>query len=157
MIFYDFRQGLTQKQCYDRMKSTFGSEASSKAMINNWFKEFSLGHKNLSDDVWEGWPRSAVIAKLIDAMKKLITSDHHVHWISHDHIKVKKACSQWISYNLSEVEKDTQVEWCQKNLNKFNTGALKHVYDIVSTTKSGAIPKNPKQNNSRLFESSIWP
>ena len=42
------------------MKSNIGNEALCKAKIYNWFKEFSSGRKNLSDDVREGRPRIAV-------------------------------------------------------------------------------------------------
>ena len=78
MIFYDFRQGLTQKQCCDRMKSTFGSEAPSKATIYNCFKEFSSSYNNLSDDVREGRPRSVLTPEDTDAVRKLIGSNRHV-------------------------------------------------------------------------------
>ena len=51
MIFYEFQQGLTQKQHSDRMKSTFDIEVRSKVMIYNWFKNFSRSHKILSEHV----------------------------------------------------------------------------------------------------------
>ena len=104
-IFCDFRQGLTQKQRSDRMKSMFGNEVPSKTTIYIWFKEFSRRHKCLSDDVREGRPRSSVTTAYIGAVRKLIASNLHVmcdeieiclnisrirmHSILHGNLKVK--------------------------------------------------------------------
>lgn len=33
MIFYDFRVGFTQQQCFERLKSGFGNEALSRSIV----------------------------------------------------------------------------------------------------------------------------
>ena len=33
MIFYDFRKGLTQQQCYESLHSAFGDNAPSYSMV----------------------------------------------------------------------------------------------------------------------------
>ena len=73
--------------------------------------------------------------KHIDAVRKLIASDHHVTYdaietslnisrtrvnsILCDHLKVEKLRSHLISHNLSQAEKEAQLKWCLKGLNKF--------------------------------------
>ena len=48
MIYYDYRSGLSQKQCVDRMTAAFGDKAPSKASITYWFSEFKHGRCNLT-------------------------------------------------------------------------------------------------------------
>ena len=148
------------------MKSTFGSEAPSKATIYNWFKEFSRGRKNLSDDFREGRPKSAVTSENIDAVRKLIATDRHetydkietslkisrirMHSILHYHLEVKKVCSRWIPHSLSQCEKGFRVKWCLHNLNKFNFGASKHLYDIVTLDETHAHSTIDYMDTSRL-------
>ena len=104
----------------------------------------------------------------IDAVRKLIASDRHVtydeieaslnisrtrvHSILHDHLKVKKVCSRWIPHNLSQAEKDVRVKWCQENLKKFNSGASKHVYDIVTCDETWIYSYEPETKQ----QSTVW-
>ena len=40
MMFFEYLTSLMQKQCSDKIKSTSGNEAPSKATTYGWFKEF---------------------------------------------------------------------------------------------------------------------
>lgn len=106
MIYYDFRRGLTQKQCIDQLTSTFGDEAPSKTTVYHWFSEFNRGRSVLTDEVKEGRPKSVVVPQNIDAVRELIMQDRHVTYreieaslgismtsiykILHEHLAVKK-------------------------------------------------------------------
>ena len=96
-------------------------------------QRFTTGLKNsptvvrISVTLFKGRP-STVTHEYIDAMRKLIISDCDVmqdeietflnisrasiQSILYDYLKVKNICSQWISHNLSQAEKDVQMEWC---------------------------------------------
>lgn len=50
VIFYDFKSGLKQKQCIDRLKAAFGNEVPSEATIYNWYVEFKCGRHLVSDE-----------------------------------------------------------------------------------------------------------
>ncbi|GBO98369.1 hypothetical protein EVAR_34_1 [Eumeta japonica] len=39
VLYYDFRRGLTQKQCIDELISTFGDEPPSKTTVYHWFRK----------------------------------------------------------------------------------------------------------------------
>lgn len=41
MVFYDFKGGLTEQQCADRLTSTFGDEAPTAATVSRWYSEFN--------------------------------------------------------------------------------------------------------------------
>ncbi|GBP10569.1 hypothetical protein EVAR_76405_1 [Eumeta japonica] len=41
MTYYDFRRGLTQKQCIDQLTSTFGDEAPSNIIVYHWLSDKS--------------------------------------------------------------------------------------------------------------------
>lgn len=152
MIYYDFKSGLTQKKCGDRMIAAFGNEASSKTTIYRWYSDFKRNRVSLTDDVREGRPKSAVTQENIDAVRQMIKDDRHVtYWeiqeclgirmsqiqiILREELGVQKLFSRWIPHLLSDEQKATRVNWCRKTLNKFNGGGSNAVFSVVSGDES---------------------
>ncbi|CAH1981952.1 unnamed protein product [Acanthoscelides obtectus] len=84
----------------------------------------------------------------VDAVRKLIIEDRHVTYreieaslkisktsiqkILHEELGVRKLVSRWIPHQLTEEQKAARVNWCQKTLDRFNSGNSKNVYSIVS-------------------------
>ncbi|CAH2011116.1 unnamed protein product [Acanthoscelides obtectus] len=84
----------------------------------------------------------------VDAVCKLIIEDRHVTYreteaslrisktsiqkILHEKLGVRKLVSRWIPHLLTEEQKAARVNWCQKTLDRFNSGNSKNVYSIVS-------------------------
>lgn len=171
MIFYDFRKGLTQQQCFESLHSTFGDEAPSKASVYNWYNEFKRGRRSLKDEEKPGRPISVVTPENIDAVQKLIEQDRHVtyleikatlgisatsiHKILHEHLMVRKLCARWIPHKLTDTQKKVRVGWCHEMLEKFNRGASKSVYYIVTGDESWIYayePETKKQSTVWVFE-----
>lgn len=123
LIFYDFKCGLTQQQCVDRLNLAYANQAPWKATIYNWFGEF---HR-------EGQLITAPTPENIEAVRNLILFDQHVTYREiasilgigmtavsknlHEHLGVRKICSRW----------------CKDMLRKFNKGTPNSVYDINCT------------------------
>ncbi|CAH1964776.1 unnamed protein product [Acanthoscelides obtectus] len=120
---------------------------------------------SLSDDPRVGAPKTAVTQGNVDAVRKLIIEDRHVTYreieaslkISktsiqknlHEELGVRKLVSRWIPYLLTEEQKAARVNWCQKTLDRFNSGILKNVYSIVSGDESWIYcyePENKRQS-----------
>ena len=78
IIFYNFRRGLTQQQCINKLNSIFGNEALSRTSVYRWYGEFNLGHSTLQTEFREGRPNSSVVPETIDAVLHLILQDRHV-------------------------------------------------------------------------------
>lgn len=168
MIYYDFRVGLSQQQCFDRLHSAFGDEAPSVQTIYNWFNEFKRGRRSLKDESREGRPKTAVVPENIDAVRELIKEDRHVtyreieaslgisppaiHTILHDHLAVKKICSRWIPHNLTNAEKKARVDWCKKMIKKYNSGASNEVNKIVTGDESWIYAYEPETKQ----QSTVW-
>ena len=86
--------------------------------------------------------------KPLVAVRQLILQDRHVtyreiettlgisgtsiHSILHEHLTVKKIFLRWIPHNLSIAKKKARVDWSKEMLQKYDRGASKHVYDIVT-------------------------
>lgn len=168
MIYYDFRRGLSQEQCADQLASTFGNEAPSRATVFRWFLDFKRGCHTLQDKLREGRPKSAVVPENIDAVRDLILEDRHVtyreiaaclgisstsiHSILHEHLVVSKMCSRWIPHNLTSDQKKARVDWSRKMLRKFNKGASKDVYKIVTGDESWIYAYEPETKK----QSTVW-
>ena len=63
IIFYNFRRGLTQKQCIDELNSIFGNEVPSRTSVYRWYGEFNRGGSSLQDEFREVQPKSIVVPK----------------------------------------------------------------------------------------------
>ena len=95
-------------------------------------------------------------------MRQLILEDRHVTYreiettlgISglHEHLIVKKICSRWIPHNLSIAQKEARVDWSKEVLQKYDRGALKHVYDIVTADESWIYAYEPESKQ----QSTLW-
>ena len=59
-----------------------------------------------------------------------------IHSILHEHLTVKKIFSRWIPHNFSIAQKKARVNWSKEMLPKYDRGASKHVYDIVTGDES---------------------
>ena len=103
-------------------------------------------------------------------MRQLILQDRHVtyrliettfgisgtsiHSILHEGLTVKLTCSHWIPDNLSIAQKKTCVDWSKEMLQKYDRGASKHVYDILTGDKSWIYayePKSKQQSTVGVF------
>lgn len=176
MIYYDFKSGLSQKQCGDRMIVAFSNEAPSKTTIYRWYAEFQRGRLSLTDDVREGRPKSAVTQENVDAVRQLIKEDRHVSYreiqeclgigmsqiqiILQEQLGVRKLFSRWIPHLLSEEQKTTRVNWCLRTLNKFNGGSSNAVFSIVSGDECWIYayePENKNQSRVWVYEDELKP
>jgi len=63
MIFYDFKVGLTPKQCTERLKLAFVDESPSQMTVYEWFAEFKRGRTKIQDENREGRPSIAATTK----------------------------------------------------------------------------------------------
>ncbi|CAH1961583.1 unnamed protein product [Acanthoscelides obtectus] len=120
--------------------------------------EFKRERVGLSDDSRVGAPKTAVTQENVDAVRKLIIEDRHVTYreieaslsISktsiqknlHEELGVRKLVSRWIPHLLTEEQKAARVNWCQKTLDRFNSGNSKNVYSIVSAGHIATIALN---------------
>lgn len=176
MIYYDFRQKLSQQQCVERMKSTFGKEAPSKTTIYRWFQTFKSGRGSLSDEFREGRPKSVVTPENIDAVREMIEYDRHVTYreieasldigmstintILHNKLGVKKICSRWTPQSLTKDQKDARVEWCKNMLKRFNSGSSNLVFNIVISDETWIFsyePETKEQSTDWVFQKEVNP
>lgn len=79
-------------------------------------------------------------------------SPNSIHTILHEHLAVKKVCCRWIPHNLTNAHKEARVDWCRKMIEKFNAGASKEVYKIVTGDESWIYAYDPE----RKQQSTVW-
>ncbi|CAH1985525.1 unnamed protein product [Acanthoscelides obtectus] len=148
IISYNFQRQLSQQECLAELLSVFGNEAPHQSTISRWYGEFKRGRVSLSDDPRVGAPKTAVTQGNVDAVRKLSIEDRHVTYreieaslkisktsvqkILQEELGVRKLVSRWIPHLLTEEQKAARVNWCQKTLDRFNSGNSKNVYSILS-------------------------
>ncbi|CAH1996813.1 unnamed protein product, partial [Acanthoscelides obtectus] len=170
-IYYNFQRQLSQQECLAELLSVFGNEAPHQSTISRWYEEFKRGRVSLSNDLRVGAPKTAVTQENVDAVRKLIVEDRHVTYreieaslkISktsiqknlHDELRVRKLVSRWIPHLLTEEQKAARVNWCQKTLDRFNSGNSKNVYSVVCGDESWIYcyePENKRQSAVWVFQ-----
>ncbi|CAH1964710.1 unnamed protein product [Acanthoscelides obtectus] len=146
IIYYNFQRQLSQQECLAELLYVFGNEAPHQSTISRWYGEFKRGRVSLSDDPSVGAPKMAVIQENVDAVRKLIIKVRHVTYrkieaslkisktsiqkILHEELRVRKLVSRWIPHLLTEEQEAARVNWCQKTLDRFNSGNSKNDYSI---------------------------
>ncbi|CAH2006928.1 unnamed protein product, partial [Acanthoscelides obtectus] len=130
--------------------SVFGNEAPHQSTISRWCGEFKRGRVSLSDDPRVGVPKTAVTQEHVDAIEaSLKISKTSIQKILHKELGVRILVSRWIPHLLTEEQKAARFNWCQKTLDRFNSGNSKNVYSIVSGDESWIYcyePENKRQS-----------
>ncbi|GFX72495.1 uncharacterized protein TNCV_4060921 [Trichonephila clavipes] len=72
---YDFKAGLNQEECVQRLQLAFGDESPCHATVFRWFKEFCSGHNSLQNEEHTRWSRPAVIPDNVSAIRKMLMDD----------------------------------------------------------------------------------
>ena len=96
----------------------------------------------------------------IDAVHELIMQDRHETYreielslgiystsilsILHEHLAVKMNCSRWMPHNLTNAQKKVRVYWCKEMLEKYENGASKDVFKIVTGDESWICAYEPE-------------
>ncbi|CAH2000879.1 unnamed protein product [Acanthoscelides obtectus] len=151
IIYYNFHRQLSQQECLAELLSVFGNEAPHQSTISRWYGEFKPGGVSLSDHSSVGAPKMAVTQENVDAVRKLIIEDRHVTYLEIE----AKLVSRWMPHLLTEEQKAARVNWCQKMLDRFNSGNSKNVYSIVSDEESWIYcyePENKRQSAVWVFQ-----
>ncbi|CAH2002225.1 unnamed protein product [Acanthoscelides obtectus] len=149
IINYNFQRQLSQQECLAESFFVFGNEEP----------------HHLSDDPRVGAPETAVTQQNVDAVRKLIIEDTieaalkisktSIQKILHEELGVRKLVSRWIPHLLTEEQKAARDNWCQKTLDRFNSGNSKNVYRIVSGDESWIYcyePENTRQSAVWVFQ-----
>ncbi|CAH1995425.1 unnamed protein product [Acanthoscelides obtectus] len=148
IIYYNFQRQLSHQECLAELLLVFGNEVPHQSTISRWYGEFKRGRVGLSDDPRVGAPKTAVTQE--DPSLKI--SKTSIQKILHEELGVRELVSGWIPHLLTEEQKAIRVNWCQKTLDRFNSGNSKNVYSIVSGDESWIYCSEPE--NKR--QSAVW-
>ncbi|CAH2006684.1 unnamed protein product [Acanthoscelides obtectus] len=102
-----------------------------QSTISRWYGEFKRGR--WVHEKWQEHNRHVTCREVEASLKISKTS---IQKILHEELGVRKLVSRWIPHLLTEEQKAARVNWCQKTLDRFNSGISKHVYSIVSGDES---------------------
>ncbi|CAH1970250.1 unnamed protein product [Acanthoscelides obtectus] len=147
-IYHNFQRQVSQQECFAELLSVFGNKAPHQSTISRWYGEFKRGRMSLSDDPRVGASKTAVTEEKVDAVRKLIIEDRHVIYREIEaSLHISKISIQKIK------QKAARVNWCQKALDRFNSGNSKNVYSIVSGEISTVWVFQGEENPTKVIRS----
>ena len=168
VIFYNFKRGLSRKQCFEEINRVLGDKSCSLATIKRWYNEFQRGRLSLSDGFRAPKLKTAVTEKNIDLVRNMIDEDRHVtvrsiqatlkigvkaiNTILHQHLMVRKLCARWIPHHLTPVQKEYRVQWCRSTLDRFRRGSSNLVYNIITGDETWVYCYDPEKKQ----QSAVW-
>ncbi|CAH1958820.1 unnamed protein product [Acanthoscelides obtectus] len=138
IIYYNSQRQLSQQECLAELLSVYGNKAPHQSTISRWYGEFKRGRVSLSDDPRVGAPKTAVTQENVDAASLKI-SKTSIQKILHEELRQKAA----------------RVNWCQKSLDRFNSGNSKNVNSIITCDESWIYcyePENKRQSAVWVFQ-----
>jgi len=168
MIFYDFKKGLSYKQCHESLRQCFGDECPSEATVSFWFREFKRGRTDFEDETHSGRPAEAATPENVERLRQLVKEDPRITMrdveqhlaigsaaaqkLVHEHLGLTKRSARWVPHNLTEDQKQARVDWCRFMLQKFNDGASKQVDMIVTGDETWIYDYDPETKQ----QSAVW-
>ena len=72
MTFYDFKAGLNQDECFQRLQLAFANDFLSHITAFRWFKKFCRESNSLQDEEHTGRPLSPIIPDNLFAIQKIL-------------------------------------------------------------------------------------
>jgi hypothetical protein len=122
----------------------------SRATVFRWFREFNEGERtSIVDRPRSGRPSTSVIDSNIEAVSKELTenpkqslrvlaqvlgiSKDAVRRILLDHLDLRKVCSVWVPYRLSDANKIARVECARQLIRIFEDNSLEECLRLWAT------------------------
>ncbi|GFU19759.1 histone-lysine N-methyltransferase SETMAR [Trichonephila clavipes] len=148
MIFCEFKAGLNQEECVQRLQLAFGDKSPCHATVFRWFKEFCSGHNSFQAEELTGRPLPAVIPDNVSATRKMLMDDNRctyqmiqkglnfgsaaIYKIIHEELHMKKVVCLWVPHNLREHQEEERVRISKVTLKLPNDGGHRIISKIVT-------------------------
>ena len=152
MILYDWKIGLTYKDCHARLMQVSGNQAPFHHTVFNCFREFQRNKFSVQDAPHSDRPPTSVTQQTIDAVRKIIEDNPHstyqqievilgissttINLIVHDCLNIRKVCARWVPHTLTDDQKQLPLQFCCHLLKRFKEGRSHLVLDIITGDES---------------------
>lgn len=126
ILKYNFLRGLSIDECMDELKNVLADDCPHQTTVFRWYREFRNKNFSTDDMPRSGRPSDVVTPDVIEKVKDLIAENRQityrqieetlaisapsVHTILHEHLKVRKICTQWVPQSLTEEQYSGNME-----------------------------------------------
>ena len=168
MMYCDYFQGKSFRECFQSLKHCLGDQSPSKATVFWWFRQFMSGARTLEDDDRCGRMATTVTLENVFSVESLIKKDPKMAYaeiqdtmkissrslthILHDCLDVRKRCAHWVPHGLSDEQKRCRVDWCTHMLRQFDRGRSPGVWGIVTGDETRVYQYDPETRQ----QSEVW-
>ena len=152
MILYDWKIGLTYKDCVVRLVQAWGSNALSDHTVFNWFRQFQRNKFSVQDAPRSGRPSTSVTQQTIDDVRKIAEDDSHstyqqieaildisstaINSIIPPYLNLRKVCARWVPHTVTDDQKQLRLQFCHHSLKRFEEGQSCRILDIITGDES---------------------
>ncbi len=176
MIFYGYKSGITLADSLQQLRKAFPDSSPSETTVYRWFREFKRGRQSLEDEERSGRPATTVTEESIAAAEAMVRENRLVTYVDieaalqigsaaavdilKNHLRLRKVCCRWVPHSLTEDQKVGRVEWCHHVLERFDGGASKRVWGIITGDETWLYqydPETKQQPAVWVFDSEARP
>ena len=165
-------RGKNQQFVIDELNAAYGDDCPSKVTIYYWFKQFKWGRTNVDDDEKPGRPveisddKEAKLAQIIRYERRLTKLELSIRLnVSIGHLQkllkgmgVRKLCSRFVPYFISEELARKRLECCQYNLGLYEQLGDVFLSNIVTedeTPLSLFVPESKRDSKEWKFPGEV--
>ena len=125
-IKFCFKLGTNATETSRKLKEAYEEDASSRAQIFRWFKDFSEGRDLVEDEPQTGRPTTSKTDVNVEQVKSLVRSDRRltirliaeqlnlnkstVHDVLKNNLQMRKVSAKLVSKNLTVQQKDNRKD-----------------------------------------------
>ena len=131
-----------------------GRNAPSDHTVFHCFRQFQRNKFSVQDVPRSGCgcPSTSLTEQTIDAVRKIIEDDPHstykqieailginskaINSMIHDYLNLRKVCTRWVPYTLTDDQKQLPPQFCHHSLKGFEEGRSRRVFDIITGDES---------------------
>ncbi len=127
--------GITPIEIWKELEIAYPGQAPSYRCVAKWAALFKDGRQRVEDDPRSGRPITALTCQNIELVRRIIEDDPHATYdiieaqagLSRGTIctindSTEKIASRWISYELTNENREERVNACRENLAMFKEG-----------------------------------
>lgn len=133
VIRFLWLRGKKAKEIHEELKSVLGDGALCLRTVYRWIEHFSTGRTDVHDEPRSGRP-SVISETVVDAAGVFVRENRSctlddialefdishatAHSLVHNHLKMRKLLSQWVPYQLTDVQRTERVRISRLHLER---------------------------------------
>lgn len=135
VIRFLWSEGASGAEIYRRLSAQYGNSVLPQRSVYEWIEKFKNGRTSVTHEEGAGRPSTATTDDNIERVRDMVLLDRRVtidevanrlqishgsaYEIIHNRLGFHKVCARWVPKQLTMLHKQTRLDICQQNLDRY--------------------------------------